>query len=366
LRDDDFEYRDRVMDYSYRAHDDSLLGPLIRCHVSVKLLPYIPCTISANALTISGHVAVAFGFLWSMVIGAGPLAGWEAPRWVYLVPAVALAVYLITDDVDGPQARRIGASGPLGDFLDHWLDALAGFLVPLGAFAAYGADPPLTAAFIVLCGLAWWTATAERWVTGELRLPPISDVEMTVIMMAIHLAAAIGGPKVWKQTVLGITLIDGVVWFGVISTVILTVTAAARGGPARRSIPGLMATLVPLGIWYMTALYADLPIAASVLVPLIFGMAIAAHVGEILRRCLIGTRQHPYDKVLIAVGIMLLLSLLPAQLRAPAVVGLITGMAALAIAIHLVHQFAQTVRYIMERRGESLFARRSGGGGSSV
>jgi phosphatidylglycerophosphate synthase len=356
LRDADFKDRDRVLHYSHRSHDGSLLGPWLRRSICVKLLPYIPLNISANALTITGHIAVVIGFLCSMAVSRGPLVEWSATRWISLVPAAALTVYLIADEIDGMQARRIGASGPLGDFMDAWLDTLAGFLVPLSAIAAYGATPVLTVAFVILCGLAWWTVHAERWVTGELRLPRISEIEMIAIVMAIHLIAAILGPQIWQTTVLGVTLIDGVVWFGIASVTILIVTAGVRAGPARRSIPGFLATLAPLVTWYSVLIVAVPPVASSVAVPLIFGMAIAAHIGELQRRRLIGTREQPYDTLLVVIGGLLLLSLLPADFRTPATAGSITWAAALAIAIRLAHQFAQTVRYIVDRRGDSLFA----------
>lgn len=359
MRPGDFIDPDRILTYTYRSHDGSLLGPLIRRHICLKLLPLVPRGLSANLITMIGHIAIAVGFLWIVALRYGPLEGWESDGWPYLVPMLSLAMILITDDIDGLQARRLGISSPLGDFIDHWLDALAGFLVPLGAFVAYGADPFLVVVFIVFCGFAWWTGTAERWVTGELRLPPVSEVEMNVLMMVIHLVAAIAGPGVWHLTFFDVALIDGFVWFGIVVTPVLTIIAAYRGDNARQSLPGLAATLAPLIIWFASVRQVASPPVYAVLLPMIFGMAIAGHVGELLRRILIGTRERPYDWLAIGVGGILLVSLIVPAARTPAAIGLLAGLAGIALSVRLAFQFVQTLRYMMNRRGDALFATRA-------
>lgn len=344
------------MDYEYRAHDGSLLGPVIRRHICQPLLPYIPRNVSANALTFTGHVGVVLGFLWILAINRGPLTAWSESGWPYLVPAAALALFLITDDVDGLQARRLGVSGPLGDFIDHWLDSLAGFLVPLTAFIAYGATPSLAVAFVVACGLAWWTGTALRWKTGELRLPRLSEVELNALMLLVHLVAVVGGPRLWQYRVSGLTLIDGIAWFCFISAAVVTVSAVTRGGPERRSMPGLAASLLPPLVWYGIIASAAPAMAGSALVTLLFGMTISAHVGELLRRCLIGTRERPYDPVLICIGAALLSSGLVPALRNTGTAETAAAIAVAAAGLRLAYQFTETVTYIMNRRGDRLFA----------
>lgn len=48
----------------------------------------------------------------------------EAPRWVYLVTAASVVLYVNLDCIDGKQARRTKSSSPLGQLFDHGCDAL--------------------------------------------------------------------------------------------------------------------------------------------------------------------------------------------------------------------------------------------------
>lgn len=46
------------------------------------------------------------------------------PSWCYCLSAFSLFFYQTMDAVDGKQARRTGASGPLGQLFDHGCDAI--------------------------------------------------------------------------------------------------------------------------------------------------------------------------------------------------------------------------------------------------
>ena len=43
----------------------------------------------------------------------------DAPRWVYVLFAVSIVLYLNLDCIDGKQARRTNSSSPLGQLFDH-------------------------------------------------------------------------------------------------------------------------------------------------------------------------------------------------------------------------------------------------------
>jgi len=46
------------------------------------------------------------------------------PDWIALQQAVVMFVYSVLDNSDGKQARKIGASSPLGLMMDHGCDIL--------------------------------------------------------------------------------------------------------------------------------------------------------------------------------------------------------------------------------------------------
>lgn len=58
-----------------------------------------------------------------------------APRWVYAMGGLAVAVYANLDSIDGKQARRTGSSSPLGQLFDHGIDAYAVHLSTAGFMA---------------------------------------------------------------------------------------------------------------------------------------------------------------------------------------------------------------------------------------
>jgi CDP-diacylglycerol--glycerol-3-phosphate 3-phosphatidyltransferase len=69
--------------------------------------------VSPDAVTITGTVGVVVMALW--LLPTGPL----------LAGALMIAVFALTDSLDGVMARRAGRSGPWGAFLDSTLDRFA-------------------------------------------------------------------------------------------------------------------------------------------------------------------------------------------------------------------------------------------------
>lgn len=66
--------------------------------------------VSPDAVTITGTVAVVVAALWLY------------PTGHFLAASLVIAVFVLTDSLDGVMARRAGRSGPWGAFLDSTLD----------------------------------------------------------------------------------------------------------------------------------------------------------------------------------------------------------------------------------------------------
>lgn len=49
----------------------------------------------------------------------------QIPAWTFILCAMGLWIYQTLDNIDGKQARRIGAANPLGELFDHGCDALS-------------------------------------------------------------------------------------------------------------------------------------------------------------------------------------------------------------------------------------------------
>ena len=127
----------KVFSYSYQCRDSSLLMPYFRRYVCQQILKVIPRTCSPNLLSLLANLASFLVF--ALVIGVlGPFEAMaRSSQLVFLLPALGIFVYVALDNTDGPQARRIGLSSPLGDFMDHWLDGFSGFTVPLGIMVVF-------------------------------------------------------------------------------------------------------------------------------------------------------------------------------------------------------------------------------------
>ena len=53
------------------------------------------------------------------------------PKILYLIGAFGLFLFHLLDILDGKQARRLGASSPIGQLLDHGMDSYTLFYMTL-------------------------------------------------------------------------------------------------------------------------------------------------------------------------------------------------------------------------------------------
>ena len=67
-----------------------------------------------------------------------PSLSGDYPRIFYLIAAIGLFLGQTLDAIDGKQARRIGASSPIGQLFDHGCDALSGVTMNIVAICTFG------------------------------------------------------------------------------------------------------------------------------------------------------------------------------------------------------------------------------------
>ena len=94
-------------------------------------------------------------------------------------------VSLVTDGIDGKQARRTGTSGPLGELFDHGLDSWATLFMPMGMYSVFGRGsfsiPPDRFFFIFLGVMITFSISHwEKYNTGILFLPWGYDISQLV------------------------------------------------------------------------------------------------------------------------------------------------------------------------------------------
>lgn len=97
--------------------------------------------VSPDAVTITGTVVVVVTALWAF------------PQGWFVVGTLVIALFALTDSLDGVMARRAGRSGPWGAFLDSTLDRFADAAIFAGVALYYFGvgDDRLTAVLALTC-----------------------------------------------------------------------------------------------------------------------------------------------------------------------------------------------------------------------
>jgi len=97
--------------------------------------------ISPDAVTIGGTLVVVVTALWAF------------PTGHFLLGTLVIAVFVLTDSLDGVMARQAGRSGPWGAFLDSTLDRFGDGAIFAGLVLWFtaGGDDRLSAVLALAC-----------------------------------------------------------------------------------------------------------------------------------------------------------------------------------------------------------------------
>lgn len=185
----------------YVLHDRSVLLPHVTRWIVTPLERRIPRSVSANALTLTSLTCAATGFAIALLATPSHLT-------VFLV-ALMFTAYTLLDNLDGPHARAMGTSSPLGEFLDHWLDSLNGLFVFVGTVYALGVTDARTLAIVALMvasvALTFW----EQRVTGRMYMGRIGTLEgLAMVLALLFTVAALGPDAVHKLSWRGFDAVD--------------------------------------------------------------------------------------------------------------------------------------------------------------
>ncbi|RLN38460.1 hypothetical protein BBJ28_00012228 [Nothophytophthora sp. Chile5] len=198
-----------------------------------------------------------------------PATDSSASLQVYLLSAMGLFFYQTMDALDGKQARRTGASSPLGQLFDHGCDALCTVFNVLSAAATCqvgaGMRPYVALSSV---SIAFYLAQWEEYHTGVMSCGNgfYGVTEGQLSLVAVHLLAAFFGPSFWTAelplgTSFPVTTTDVLIGTLVLSNVLLAygnisnvLTAAPDAIPRDElgnkhiSKPLAMFQLIPIGI----------------------------------------------------------------------------------------------------------------------
>jgi len=158
----------------------------------------LPATLAPNTITLFGTLWLVAAYLvnaYYLPDFTGP-----APRWIFVLSAVSVVVYINLDCIDGKQARRTGSSSPLGQLFDHGCDALSVHLLLANLCCSLGLPCGVLSTVGVLgVKLPWLLAQWEEYHTGVMLYgnPYFGVMEGNYSIAAVHLLTAALGPRFW-------------------------------------------------------------------------------------------------------------------------------------------------------------------------
>ncbi len=346
---------DRPLKYQYKCVNKSVVDRYVLRHWWPLAIKAIPARMPSNLVSMVGNLGSYFAFLilCGAIFGPVPLAG-RAHPWIFGLVAFGLFFYQTFDALDGIQARRTGAAGPLGEFVDHWFDSFNVFLLPLGIALAF---PVVNASFVAICCILFaaadWLMLRSIRNTAVLVFDAVSTEEGQVLAQLFYLSiwilgydfwalpGALGFPPIW----LGYAAIA----LGMLGSSINSFRTA--GGLSLLAIE--LASLLPLVVWTVLCL----PLHGSralLLGGLIIGFSGSLFSGGLLKERLLGTVYPPFRQDILIIDAVLLLSVLVPGLPSWLPIG--AGLACLAaLLVALGIQFNSAIERVKLVCGRGLF-----------
>ncbi len=250
--------------YEYRCTDDSLLTKWISKHLAPRIEKILPSALSANFITVLGTALV-------MVSGLTVAALPRGSSFVWFGTSAALIwLYCLLDHVDGCRARARGTSGPVGEFLDHSLDAANIFIIAylvLAAGRSGAPSPGIDSLLNAACAAVTIATWCEQHAVREIRLPALGPVEgllcAVLFLFSLHVPAM---HVFWSRPAFGpLTCFDVLLLVATAGMFATTFKIALSTPAARPAVLGVALT----GI--LASALAHLFPSLAALVPLLLG-----------------------------------------------------------------------------------------------
>ena len=190
--------RSALSSYVYCAPNLSLLEKLCLDRYWQFLADRVyPPWLAPNLITLAG------GFC---ILLAAALSGWHSPqlcgsspRWLYACNALLLFAYQSLDGSDGKQARKTHTGSPLGELMDHGIDAWTVgpiVLFTIDAFA-FGITSPWPWLIVLGAQACFLLSNVTLLHTGRMLVSELDVIELQTAMYLSLLLTAACGPGIW-------------------------------------------------------------------------------------------------------------------------------------------------------------------------
>lgn len=202
----------RLDTYKYAAIDTSPLSQYVMHPFWNFVVEFIPMSVAPNVLTLAGfgctlmNAVLLFYYDYHFYASSDDMRSIASPipPIVWLICAINLFLAHTLDGIDGKQARRTKATGPLGELMDHGVDSWTALFVPLYIYSLFGSSDfsfgPHRMLFIFWSVfLTFYVTHWEKYITGVLYLPWSYDVSQ-IFLFICSLATYAGSYRIWKST----------------------------------------------------------------------------------------------------------------------------------------------------------------------
>eukprot|EP00164_Ancoracysta_twista_P001454 GFYU01001894.1.p1 GENE.GFYU01001894.1~~GFYU01001894.1.p1 ORF type:complete len:399 (-),score=101.14 GFYU01001894.1:39-1133(-) len=170
----------------------------------VACVELLPMWLAPNLVTLIGLLCVISSY--AVIMVHAPTLTEACPSWVYFFCAFAQFAYQTLDAIDGKQARRTGASSPLGQLFDHGCDAFGCTFTGavICATIQFGVTP-WTIAVLMLMQVPFFLAQWEEYHLGTLRtnIGFFGVTEGQVIILSLIGLTGVFGPEFWHYDIVG-------------------------------------------------------------------------------------------------------------------------------------------------------------------
>lgn len=265
-------------DYAYACVDRSVLVRPFCQHVVRWFVIWMPRGVPANYLTL-GSSACMWALLGLALARPTAPAGWSLGL---------MALYVLYDHADGMHARCIGTSGPLGEFLDHYLDVFHAAIAIIAAAAIAGLTThPLIVPVIWAILLGSAATMVEQLERGELQFGRLGPLEGMLLMLAYFASwCPSGAADWWHHRVMGsYTRIELALILGAAGGAWTAIACCGRIGRFPGALVAYAATSAGLGV---ALLHAG---ASSLAVTLVMMLHAGDFIGGVLRSHLCGSEK---------------------------------------------------------------------------
>jgi phosphatidylglycerophosphate synthase len=167
---------------------NSRLEPLVIAKICQPALRLVPLSVPPNAITLFNA-----GVVWTSFLLAAVATELQPGAALIFRVIAGFGVFaaMVLDCLDGMQARRTNRCSRVGEFLDHWLDALTMPLTAGALILTLELDVWSTTAAIVTTGMVFNAQLVLQHHTGRFVGPPTAGLDAQLMLSVSFVALAV-------------------------------------------------------------------------------------------------------------------------------------------------------------------------------